>query len=119
MLGELLLRFVLGGLFVSIFSLVGSSWKPKTFAGLFSAAPSVALASLGLTYGNKGPTHVALEARSMLVGCVAFIIYCGACIGVTHRRTIPVGAGVLVVWLVWLGVALSSYALLEQLGWSP
>ena len=41
---ELVLRFVLGGVIVSLFSLLGDLWKPKTFSGIFGAAPSVALA---------------------------------------------------------------------------
>ena len=45
MLTDLLLRFLIGGLVVSVFALVGDLFRPKSFAGLFSAAPSVALAS--------------------------------------------------------------------------
>jgi hypothetical protein len=36
----LLIRFVLGGLIVSAFAVVSEMFKPKTFAGLFGAAPS-------------------------------------------------------------------------------
>ena len=42
---ELLVRFVIGGLAVSSFAVVGDIFKPKSFAGLFGAAPSVALAT--------------------------------------------------------------------------
>jgi hypothetical protein len=38
---EILLRVIVGGLAVSAFSLLGDVLKPKTFAGLFGAAPSV------------------------------------------------------------------------------
>ncbi|MEA2502248.1 MAG: hypothetical protein QOD01_2359, partial [Actinomycetota bacterium] len=40
------LKAVNGGLFVVAFALVSEALKPKRFAGLFSAAPSVALANL-------------------------------------------------------------------------
>lgn len=40
---EVCIRFTVGGLFVSVFALVGDVLKPKSFAGLFGAAPSVAL----------------------------------------------------------------------------
>jgi hypothetical protein len=38
-----------GGVVVSLFAILGDTLKPKSFAGLFGAAPSVALATLGLT----------------------------------------------------------------------
>ena len=40
---QLVLRFVVGGLVVSLFTVIGDVLKPKSFAGLFGAAPSVAL----------------------------------------------------------------------------
>ena len=54
MLSELAIRFVLGGLFVSAFAVIGDMLHPKSFAGIFGAAPSVALASLGLTFLTQG-----------------------------------------------------------------
>ena len=44
---ELVVRFLVGGALVSLFALIADVLKPKGFAGLFGAAPSVALASLG------------------------------------------------------------------------
>jgi hypothetical protein len=38
----LIFRFVVGGVIVSIFAMLGDLLKPGSFAGLFSAAPSVA-----------------------------------------------------------------------------
>ena len=43
---EILLRFIIGGTVVSSFAIVGDIFKPKSSAGLFGAAPSVALANL-------------------------------------------------------------------------
>jgi hypothetical protein len=37
---DLGLRFLLGGVIVSTFALLGDLVKPKSFAGLFSAAPT-------------------------------------------------------------------------------
>jgi hypothetical protein len=45
-MGPLIFRFVVGGIIVSAFSILGDLLKPRSFAGLFSAAPSVALATL-------------------------------------------------------------------------
>ncbi len=79
MLGELIIRFVLGGLIVSIFAIIGEVFKPKTFAGIFGAAPSVALASLGLTFLTKSMQHASLDGRSMLCGGIALACWSSAC----------------------------------------
>ena len=49
--------------------------KPKSFAGLFGAAPAVALATLGLTVATEGPSYAATEARSTMAGAVALFFY--------------------------------------------
>ena len=51
---EFLLRFLAGELAVSIFALLGDVLRPKSFAGLFGAAPSVALATLALAFAQHG-----------------------------------------------------------------
>ena len=51
---QLIFRFAVGGLIVSLFVALGDVLKPKSFAGLFAAAPSVALAALGLTIAADG-----------------------------------------------------------------
>jgi hypothetical protein len=68
---EYVVRFLTGGLFVSGFALLGDILRPKSFAGLFSAAPSVALASLSLALLKDGEDYVAIEARSMVIGSIA------------------------------------------------
>jgi hypothetical protein len=45
---DILLRFVIGGVVVLFFALFGDMFKPKSFGGLFGAAPSVALATFGV-----------------------------------------------------------------------
>ena len=75
MIGELLLRFVVGGVIVSLFAALGSALKPKSFAGLFGAAPSVALATISLTVMKEGKVYAAVEARSMILGSIAFFVY--------------------------------------------
>ena len=75
MLKQMLFRFVVGGLVVTMFSALGDTLKPKSFAGLFGAAPSVALATLALTIATEGAAYAATEARSMIAGAVAMFIY--------------------------------------------
>ena len=58
---DIIVRFFIGGLVVSLFSLISDLLKPKTFAGLFGAAPSVALATLALTVMKEGKQYAAIE----------------------------------------------------------
>jgi uncharacterized protein DUF3147 len=72
---EYLIRFVAGGIVVSTFAVLGDMLRPKSFAGLFSAAPSVALATLALTLYKEGGEYAAVEGRSMILGSIALGAY--------------------------------------------
>jgi Protein of unknown function (DUF3147) len=74
-MSELLLRFAIGGIVVSAFAILGDLFKPKSFAGLFGAAPSLALATLALTIVSEGDIYATVEARSMIGGAIAFCGY--------------------------------------------
>jgi Protein of unknown function (DUF3147) len=86
---ELVERFLLGGLIVSVFAVVGDMLRPKGFAGLFGAAPSVALATLTLTLLSEGKQYAAVEARSMIAGAFAFFAYALACVYSSCGRASP------------------------------
>ena len=77
---QLLIRFIVGGAVVSSFAALGDAVKPKSFAGLFAAAPSVAMATLGLTIMTEGKLFAAVEARSMIFGAIALFLYAAAAI---------------------------------------
>jgi uncharacterized membrane protein (GlpM family) len=101
-LEELLLRFLIGGAVVSVFAVLGDLFKPKSFAGLFGAAPSVALATLALTVTTEGPEYVAIEARSMVLGAIAFFVYasCASWLMMRyHLRALAVTSSLILVWL--------------------
>ena len=68
-------RFLAGGVIVSLFAVLGDVLRPKSFAGLFSAAPSVALATLPLGFWTKGAGTVAVEAHAMVLGALALAVY--------------------------------------------
>ena len=69
------MRFFAGGLIVLAFAGLADVLRPKSFAGLFSAAPSVALATLTLAFIKHGSNYVAIEARSMAIGALAFALF--------------------------------------------
>jgi hypothetical protein len=71
---------------VSLFAVLGDLLKPRSFAGLFSAAPSVALATLGLTILTDAKPYAAREGRSMIAGAVAFFLYSCLCIHLLVRH---------------------------------
>jgi hypothetical protein len=104
-MADLLIRFVLGGVIVSAFAAISELFEPKTFSGLFGAAPSVAIATLALTYGKLGPFATATSARWMLAGTVALFLYVTCCMWVCRARGIPVWLGAGASWLVWGGAA--------------
>ena len=70
---EHVIRFLAGGLVVSLFA--ADVLRPKSFAGLFGAAPSVALATLTLAFWKHGGGYVATEGRSMIIGAIALAVY--------------------------------------------
>jgi hypothetical protein len=87
-MAEILLRFAIGGAVVSVFAILGDMFRPKSFAGLFGAAPSIALATLGLTIAHEGKPYAGTEARSMMLGGVAFLLY-AACVSWVMLRWKP------------------------------
>ena len=109
---ELLARFLIGGTVVSLFSLLGDVFKPKSFAGLFGGAPSVALASLGLAFSLHGPEYVALEGRSMILGAFGLFVYCRLVAGCTMRKSWSVLPTTLLVLPAWFVVSLGLWWIL-------
>jgi hypothetical protein len=107
--GELVIRALAGGLLVSLFALIGEVVEPKKFAGLFAAAPSVALASLAVTLAVKGSGEAAKAATGMLAGSAGMILYC--VLAVTAMRRLPALAGSVVALAGWILVAAGSYLL--------
>jgi len=105
MWADLGLRFVLGGVIVSLFSLLGDLFQPKSFSGLFSAAPSVALATLGLTVLTHESHYTSLEGRSMLVGAIALCVYSQLVSRLIIRRPWPSLAVASWAILLWFGTA--------------
>jgi hypothetical protein len=102
---EILFRFLAGGILVSVFAFLGDMFRPKSFAGLFGAAPSIALATLALTIASDGKEYAATEARSMLGGAIAFLIYASVTSRILMRYKPHALTATLALMPVWLGVA--------------
>jgi len=102
---EYLLRFAAGGVAVSAFATLGDLLRPKTFAGLFAAAPSIALATLLLTVSQKGASFASVEARSMIAGAFALAAYSWAVCLILKRRLLSSGVATMVALPVWFSLA--------------
>jgi len=98
---EIVIRFVIGGVSVSIFAVLGDIFKPKSFAGLFGAAPSVALATLALTVSQKGARYAAVETTSMIISAIGLFAYACCLSRIMARyqyRALGVTLSLLLVW---------------------
>jgi hypothetical protein len=104
---SLAVRALIGGLFVTAFAVLGEVLVPKRFAGIMSAAPSVALANLAIVVATKGHHYGLHEAQGMIVGACAFLV--AALVG--RRLVARLGSFKGSLWLcgVWLAVALAGY----------
>lgn len=105
MLKQIVFRVLIGGSVVSAFSMLGDLFEPKSFAGLFGAAPSIALATLGLTLFAEGKSYASVEARSMALGAIAFFLYaCAVSYLMTRKKwAAKLAAGVSL--LLWFAAA--------------
>jgi hypothetical protein len=86
--------------------------KPKGFAGLFAGAPSVALATLGLTIFIQGTSYAATEAKSMIAGALAFFFYAALCVylmAIRHIRAAPAAISGLLAWAAGAAIFFSLF----------
>jgi hypothetical protein len=109
---QIIIRFLIGGAVVSVFSLVGGLFKPVSFAGLFGAAPSVALATLSLTIAKEGAVYASTECRSMVAGAAAFLAYCLVTIQWLMRFRLSAMISALLSTAVWFLTAFALWRLL-------
>src|SRR4051794_13043641 len=106
------MRFLIGGAVVSLFAIMGDLLRPKSFAGLFGAAPSVALATLGLAFFKEGSDYVSLEGRSMIVGALALAAYSIAVCQLLMRARISALKATVRAITLWLVIAIGIEQLL-------
>jgi hypothetical protein len=101
-MSEYIVRFLVGGVVVSAFAMLGDVLRPKSFAGLFAAAPSVALATLGIAIYRHGATYAAVQSHAMMAGAIALALYSLVVCQLLVRarmRALPATLLSIVVWL--------------------
>ena len=106
---EYVARFLIGGLAVSTFALLGDMLRPKTFAGVFGAAPSVALATLGIALWRHGADYAAVQGQAMMWGALALLAYSIVVCHLLMRRRWNALPATIAALAVWLCVAFSLH----------
>lgn len=105
---EVLVKAVAGGVLVLAFAALAQVVTPKRFAGIFAAAPSVALAGLVVTVCFTGDRDVPAAGAGMAVGAAAFVLYCLAAVPLVRRFGAWKGSATALT--VWAVVAAIGYA---------
>ena len=103
----IVLKAAAGGGLVVAFALLSDVLRPKSFSGLFSAAPSIAMASLLITALASGQSKAADAAGGMIAGAVGMVGYCISASVLVER--FGSAAGSALAWLVWLAVAAATF----------
>jgi uncharacterized membrane protein (GlpM family) len=88
----LAIKGLAGGALVVAFALACQGLSPKRFAGLFSAAPAVALAGLVVVALDKGPHTAHENAVGMLAGAAGMVAYAAAAVPLLRRMKAPAAA---------------------------
>lgn len=114
-MAELIYRFFVGGAIVCVFAALGDVLKPKSLAGLFSAAPSVAISTLGLTILSDGKGYAAQEARSMVAGTIGFFLYAYVCEFALAKCKLHSTAVSILGLAVWAGGSFAVFVLASWL----
>lgn len=109
-MSEYVLRFVAGGVIVSAFAIFGDMLRPKSFAGLLGAAPSVALATLGIALVRHGPDYAAAESWTMIYGAVALGAYSTVVCHLLMRFRLTALPATIIAFAAWLLVAFGLLA---------
>lgn len=104
----LVLKALLAGTFVVVFSLLAEMLQPKMFAGLFAGAPVVAAVSLAITAAVK-PHAAPLAAQGMIAGSIGMIGCCAVAALIVWRTNTWIGSAL--AWASWAVVALGLYVL--------
>ena len=106
MMLEYALRFLAGGIAVSAFAALGDTLRPKSFAGLFGAAPSIALATLLITLSQRDAPFAAMEGRSMIVGAFALAAYSWVVCVLLKKLLLSSWTATMAALVVWFAIAL-------------
>jgi len=108
----LAIKALIGGTAVCAFAAIGEFLRPRGLAGMFAAAPSVALASLAITCIATGVGSAASQATAMVAGAAALAVYC--LVGIESVRRFGALRGSITASVAWFAVAIGLWAVVLQ-----
>ena len=85
------------------FALISEVVAPKRFAGLFGAAPAVALAGLTVVLLSKGHHDAHENSIGMVAGSAGMVTYAATVVPLLRRTKAPAAAAVALG--AWFGVS--------------
>jgi hypothetical protein len=107
----IVIKALVGGTAVVAFAALGELLRPRGLAGIFAAAPSVALASLAVTSVASGSSSAMAQAVGMVAGAAALLVACLVGIEAVKRLgTLRGSLGAVALWLL-VGLSLGSLVL--------
>jgi uncharacterized membrane protein (GlpM family) len=93
------IKAIAGGSLVVAFAVLSQALRPKRFAGLFGAAPAIAIAGLTVTLASKGARDAAQASLGMVAGSIGMVFYAATTVRTITRRRPLVGPALsLVAW---------------------
>ncbi len=107
----LALKGVVGGAFVVAFAVLCEHVHPKTVAGIFGAAPSIALASLLVTAADKGSGAARLQSLSMIFSAAAMVAYCVTAVWSVDRFGALRGSAI--AFVSWFAIAAVAFGVVH------
>jgi uncharacterized membrane protein (GlpM family) len=97
----LIVKGLAGGGLVVAFALLSEGLSPKRFAGLFSAAPAVAITGLIIVVLDKGSHEAHENAVGMIAGAAGMIAYAALAVSLLRRmRASRAAVAALSAWFV-------------------
>ena len=101
-------KALIGGTLVVAFAAIGELLRPRGLAGLFAAAPSVALASLAVTCLATGAGSATSQATAMVAGAAALTGYC--LVGIESVKRLGALRGAVAASAAWFAIAFGLWA---------
>ncbi|SDJ03589.1 DUF3147 family protein [Nonomuraea jiangxiensis] len=103
-------RGLLGGVLVMVFAVIGEMTTPKRFAGIFAAAPAVAIAGMTITALHAGSHALEASAFGMMAGAAGMVVYCASAVLLVRRLGAFLGS--LTALVAWAAVAGTIWAMI-------
>ena len=96
------------------FAALAETLSPKRFAGVFAAAPTIAVGSLAITVAYSSSGDARRACAGMVAGAAGFIAYCLLAPLVVQRFGVLRGSAItLTAWVVTVAVVLPAMATLS------